>query len=170
MALRKVLPGRNMLPQLPGKRLLGSSLSPDFVEQRRIQLCEYLRDLVSRPAVWSHQELVYFLDDEQRSLTLLWNFERMRKMQQMLGDMAYETQNRTDELEKELSSSRSEIHHLRDRMQPVGRIVDHRALAPQGGARGQDALCLGQRIGADGAAVGPVPVDWCQRVHSFSIR
>ena len=68
------------LPQLPPKRLLGSSIDPKFVEDRKQQLNSYLQKLVAIPNVWDNTDLVRFLDNESNAMMFIWNLDRMRKM------------------------------------------------------------------------------------------
>jgi hypothetical protein len=58
------------LPQLPGKKksLFGSSLDPAIVEERKISLESYLRQLVLLPEVWASQIFIEFLDHAQAFL------------------------------------------------------------------------------------------------------
>lgn len=72
------------LPQLPPKRIFGSSLEPKFVEERRALLEVYLQNLVGLPNVWNQIEMVRFLDTESNLLLYIWNVDRMRKMQEVL--------------------------------------------------------------------------------------
>lgn len=59
--LRDALPGVN-LPKIPGKKLLGSSLLPGFVNKRRQALNSYMQALIRIPAVWQSNHLISFLD------------------------------------------------------------------------------------------------------------
>jgi PX domain len=56
------------LPALPSKRIFGSSVSPDFVQDRRIALQSYLRKLCSCAELWRSSTLVMFLDVETSML------------------------------------------------------------------------------------------------------
>jgi hypothetical protein len=67
-------------PQLPPKRYFGSNDSK-FIEERRIQLERYIKTLVSIPQAWTRIDIVQFLDNENNTLLFVWNFEKMRKMQ-----------------------------------------------------------------------------------------
>jgi hypothetical protein len=68
------------LPQLPPKRYFGSNDSK-FIEERRIQLEKYIKMIVSIPQSWTRIDIVQFLDNENNTLLFVWNFEKMRKMQ-----------------------------------------------------------------------------------------
>jgi hypothetical protein len=69
------------IPPLPPKRYILSSNDPRFVDERKEQLEIYLKALVTISHVWSTNHLVLFLDDESGSMMFIWNFERMRKIQ-----------------------------------------------------------------------------------------
>ena len=71
----------DILPQLPPKRFFGSSNDIKFVEERRLQLEKYLKTIVSYPQSWTKIDIVQFLDNENNTLLFVWNFERMKKMQ-----------------------------------------------------------------------------------------
>lgn len=55
-------------PSLPKRKVLGSSLQPSFVEDRKQALESYLQTLVSIPEVWSCARFIEFLDDSQSFL------------------------------------------------------------------------------------------------------
>jgi hypothetical protein len=65
---------------LPPKRFFGSNDSK-FIEERRIQLEKYIKMVVSVPQCWTRIDIVQFLDNENNTLLFVWNFEKMRKMQ-----------------------------------------------------------------------------------------
>jgi hypothetical protein len=69
------------LPPLPPKRYLFSSTDPATVEERRNQLETYVRELCYLQALWTRNDLALFLNDQGNSMMFIWNFERMRKMQ-----------------------------------------------------------------------------------------
>lgn len=71
------------MPALPSKRFLGSSTDAAFVEERRIQLEKYIRNLILLPSVWTRNDVIQFLDNSTNTLLFMWNFERMRKMQEV---------------------------------------------------------------------------------------
>lgn len=71
------------MPSLPPKRYFGSSSSSKFVEERRIQLEQYLLEVVCQPQAWVRSDLVQFLDSDNNTLMFVWNFERMRRMQEV---------------------------------------------------------------------------------------
>ena len=71
------------LPVLPPKKFLGSSFDPTFLEQRGNALEEYLQSLIANSVVWTKIDLACFLDNESKSFVFLWNFEKMRKMQEV---------------------------------------------------------------------------------------
>lgn len=78
--LRKNYP-KIKIPALPPKQYLFSSTSTAVVEERRNQLETYLRTLSHIQSVWSRNDLALFLNDDANSMMFIWNFERMRKMQ-----------------------------------------------------------------------------------------
>eukprot|EP01031_Cornospumella_fuschlensis_P038095 gene38095-46290_t len=79
--LRKYYPQINF-PPLPPKRYLRSSSDPQIVDQRKEQLEAYLNGLVGVPQVWNRNDFVLFLNDEANIMTFIWNFERMRRLQE----------------------------------------------------------------------------------------
>jgi len=85
--LRKKFPDLK-IPPLPPKRYLFSSTDPALVEERRSQLENYLKTLMYIAPIWSKNDLVLFLNDESNSMMFIWNFERMRKMQDTLTSMS----------------------------------------------------------------------------------
>mmetsp|Transcript_23795 Transcript_23795/g.40515 ORF Transcript_23795/g.40515 Transcript_23795/m.40515 type:complete len:1333 (-) Transcript_23795:623-4621(-) len=113
--LKVYIPKKN-LPRLPPKKYLGSSTSSAFVEERRRLLERYLQKLVVEPACWMRSDLVQFLDNPQSILMFTWNFERMQKMQEMLGTMTVENQNQTEKLTSELENARMEVIVLKERI------------------------------------------------------
>lgn len=78
---------RLQLPKLPPKRFLGSSTDAKVVEERREQLETYLKAVVSIPQVWTRNDLALFLDNETNSMMFIWNFERMRRLQDVSLDI-----------------------------------------------------------------------------------
>jgi hypothetical protein len=86
--LKKTIP-ENKIPQLPPKKFIGSQLDSVFIEQRGKALQEYVENLVLIDSVWLRSDLVRFLDNENNTLTFLWNVERMRKMQEVLKCFFY---------------------------------------------------------------------------------
>lgn len=68
-------------PPLPPKRYLRSSSDPEIVDQRKDQLEQYLSLLIRLPQIWTRNDLVLFLNDESNIMTFIWNFERMRRLQ-----------------------------------------------------------------------------------------
>lgn len=78
--LRKKFPQLN-IPVLPPKIYLFSSTDPAVVDERRNQLEVYMKTLSYMPLIWTRNDLVLFLNDESNSMMFMWNFERMRKMQ-----------------------------------------------------------------------------------------
>jgi hypothetical protein len=69
------------LPTLPPKTYLKSSTAPEIVDQRKEQLESYLNTLVKMPQVWTKNDFVLFLNDNSNLMTFIWNFERMRRLQ-----------------------------------------------------------------------------------------
>lgn len=80
--LRKYYPNIQF-PSLPPKRYLRSSSDPEIVDQRKEQLEQYLNGLVTAPLVWARNDFVLFLNDETNIMTFIWNFERMKKLQEV---------------------------------------------------------------------------------------
>lgn len=70
-------------PVLPRKRYFGSSTEPRFVEERRQLLEEYLQTLVQIPHVWVRSDFARFLDNESNSMIFIWNFDRVKRMQEV---------------------------------------------------------------------------------------
>ena len=77
------------MPSLPPKRYFGSSSNSKFVEERRLQLEQYLHEVVRKPQAWVRSDLVQFLDSDNNTLMFVWNFERMRRMQEVRGAYCY---------------------------------------------------------------------------------
>lgn len=107
---------KSMLPSLPRKRYFGSSTEPRFIEDRRVQLEEYLQSLIKIPQVWVKSDLAKFLDNESNSMTFIWNFDRVRKMQEVLNTMTIENKQDTAKLTEELSVSRDQVSELQLRI------------------------------------------------------
>jgi hypothetical protein len=78
--LKKLYPNLSY-PSLPPKRYLRSSSDPEIVDQRKEQLENYLNSLVKLPQIWSKNDFVLFLNDESNLMTFIWNFERIRRLQ-----------------------------------------------------------------------------------------
>jgi len=78
------------LPALPPKEAklsFGSSVDPAFVAERRAQLQEYLRVLITLKFVWhANSGLASFLDDKDGTLQVLCELERLRLWEQALRD------------------------------------------------------------------------------------
>lgn len=68
-------------PPLPPKVYLRSSNDPQVVDQRKDQLENYINELVLIQQIWIRNDLVMFLNDESNLMTFIWNFERMRRLQ-----------------------------------------------------------------------------------------
>jgi PX domain len=97
------------LPALPKKRIFGSSLDPRFVDDRKTQLEEYLRELVGIKEVWASSAFPRFLDNDNNSMIFLWNFERVRRMQDMLSLMSAENKSDTEKLTAELGAAKQQV-------------------------------------------------------------
>lgn len=78
--LRKSFP-KLKIPQLPSKTYFSSSTEARLVDERRAQLETYLKSLIYMQSIWTRNDLVLFLNDDTNSMMFIWNFERMRKMQ-----------------------------------------------------------------------------------------
>lgn len=111
--LRKYFPTAS-LPNLPGKRYLGSSTDLAFIEERAKHLNGYITMLAANKEVWTRSDIVKFLDSDQHTLMFVWNFQRMRKMQHMLGSM--HEGNRAAELEDELRDAQAQVRELQERI------------------------------------------------------
>ena len=79
---------KNDIPVIPPKRFIGTSTDPKFVEERQLELEKYLKDLVLCPAAWYVIDFVRFLENNDNSLTMLWNWEKGKKVQDV---SVYET-------------------------------------------------------------------------------
>ena len=84
--LRKNFP-KLKIPSLPPKRYFASSTDPSFVEERRQLLETYLCTLVYMQSIWTRNDLVLFLNNPENSMMFIWNFERMRRMQDVSDAM-----------------------------------------------------------------------------------
>lgn len=78
--LRKCFP-KIKIPPLPAKRFFGSSTDKEFVESRKEQLESYLTTIVGIQSIWTRNELALFLNNDANAMMFIWNFERMRRMQ-----------------------------------------------------------------------------------------
>ncbi len=78
--LRKCFP-KIKIPGLPPKRFFGSSTEREFVDSRKEQLESYLTTLVGIQSIWTRNELALFLNNDANAMMFIWNFERMRRMQ-----------------------------------------------------------------------------------------
>ena len=134
--LRKNFP-KLKIGVLPPKRYLFSSTDPTIVDERRIQLEDYLKALIYLPTIWTRNDLVLFLNNDSNAMMFIWNFERMRKMQdvrccflvhnyvlvlfadqtftlcfielQMLSSMTVENQTETAKLNSDLTLARTQV-------------------------------------------------------------
>jgi hypothetical protein len=79
--LRKNNPGIEF-PPLPPKKLFGSSTSK-VVDSRKETLESYLQKIVRISKIWNRSDIVQFLDNDNNTMTFLWNFERMRRTQEV---------------------------------------------------------------------------------------
>lgn len=70
----------HVLPALPPKRIFGST-EADFVGERKQQLELYLQALVPLEFIWERNDYALFLDNKNSPMMFLWNFQRMRKLQ-----------------------------------------------------------------------------------------
>lgn len=83
--LRKFMLKRDM-PIFPPKRFIGSSTDRKFVEERRLELERYITALVGCPTAWNASDFVRFIDNEERTMMMLWNLEKMRRVQDVSSD------------------------------------------------------------------------------------
>jgi hypothetical protein len=115
-------PGQN-LPPLPPRRFLGSSTDARFVEDRKINLEAYLRALVSLDCIWTISDYAKFLDNKTSCMMFLWNFERMRKMQDMLSSMKYSlNEDQAEKLNAEYTEAQVEVAKLQTRLSQMEMI------------------------------------------------
>jgi len=105
-----------ILPKLPAKRYFRSSIETQFVEERRLQLQNYLSAVVLIPSAWKRSELPRFLDNESNSMIFLWNFEKMRKMHEALSTMTIENKTETAKLTNELNIAQQQVTYLQERI------------------------------------------------------
>jgi hypothetical protein len=96
-------------PALPPKTYLKSSTAPEIVDQRKDQLETYLNTLVKMPQVWVKNDFVLFLNDQSNLMTFIWNFERMRRLQDMLKSSTMENESNTAKLALDLENARSQV-------------------------------------------------------------
>eukprot|EP00753_Platysulcus_tardus_P014001 PLAT3971.1.p1 GENE.PLAT3971.1~~PLAT3971.1.p1 ORF type:complete len:1126 (-),score=393.47 PLAT3971.1:72-3143(-) len=68
--------GGSMLPAFPPKKIFGS-MAPEVVEERRILLQSYLRQLVVSPFAWQYPEFVSFLDNRSRWLGMQVRYQQL---------------------------------------------------------------------------------------------
>eukprot|EP01035_Chromulina_nebulosa_P018328 gene18328-24018_t len=108
--------GKIKLPTLPRKRYFGSSSEPRFVEERRAYLEDYLQTLAAIPLVWVKSDFARFLDNENNSMIFIWNFERVRKMQESLSSLTVENKTETVKLSEELTNCKQQINNLHERL------------------------------------------------------
>lgn len=78
--LKKIIPKKDK-PKLPQKRYVGSSSAKHFVEERRKDLESYLQALVLLRTTWNSSDFVRFIDNNENSMMMLWNLEKMRRVQ-----------------------------------------------------------------------------------------
>ena len=78
--LRKFMK-RTEIPVFPPKRFIGSSTDKEFVEERRADLERYISALVRCSTAWNASDFVRFLDNDDNSMMMLWNLEKMRRVQ-----------------------------------------------------------------------------------------
>lgn len=70
-------------PNIPPKRLFFSSNDKKFVEERRIELEKYLKLLVLCNSTWNISDFVRFIDNEENTMMILWNLDKMKKAQEV---------------------------------------------------------------------------------------
>lgn len=69
------------LPELPPKTYLKSSSDPEVINQRKQLLDNYLKSLVKIQMIWTRDSLALFLNDHKNSMMFIWNYEKMRRLQ-----------------------------------------------------------------------------------------
>lgn len=119
---------KEQMPVLPPKRYIGSSTDPSFVEERRGLLEKYIRNVILMPSVWNRTEIIQFLDNNNNTLLFMWNFERMRRMQEMLSHMTFENKSQTEKLSSELQNARDEVAILKDRISQMEMLFLQQAM------------------------------------------
>eukprot|EP01035_Chromulina_nebulosa_P024194 gene24194-31452_t len=112
--LRKLF--AEIMPALPPKRIFRSSTDPEFVDERRIQLESYLKALVGNSSVWTRNDLALFLDNDANYLMLIWYFERMRRMQDMLSSMTIMNEEEKATLNSDLTNAKRQVNKLQERL------------------------------------------------------
>mmetsp|Transcript_3185 Transcript_3185/g.4537 ORF Transcript_3185/g.4537 Transcript_3185/m.4537 type:complete len:1323 (-) Transcript_3185:253-4221(-) len=106
----------DVMPVLPPKRFLRSSTDPEFVDERKGQLQIYLTSLVANSTVWTRNDIALFLDTEANFLMLIWYFERMRRMQDMLSSMTIMNEEEKATLNSDLFTAKKQVAKLQQQL------------------------------------------------------
>jgi hypothetical protein len=116
--LRKFLPAVTM-PSLPPKSYWRSSNNPSIVEQRKMQLQDYLHSLLGMNQIWARNDLVLFLNDESNIMTFIWSVERMRRLKEMLR---LTNQDEAEKITSEFEEARKQVEQLQAKLSQMEMI------------------------------------------------
>lgn len=101
------------LPTLPKKKIVGSSLQQEFVEERRLALEQYLQQLVSIPEVFKLSAFVDFIEDKTVAHHHLFDMQvEMSRMKEL-----------TTSLSIQLQKSQSELKHATSQIEALIRRI-----------------------------------------------
>jgi len=104
------------LPQLPGKRVFGSSLEPHFVEQRRQDLQTYLQQLCKIAEVWDSKDFIAFLDDSSSFITMQLQYGKLVDYVSELEGLCHQMQSHLELYRVNLETQSSEMERLRQQV------------------------------------------------------
>jgi len=65
------------IPKPPARKLVGDTVSPEFVEERRLALHSYLQELCEIKEIWNSSTFISFLDDTSTALGIQMQYERV---------------------------------------------------------------------------------------------
>jgi hypothetical protein len=116
--LRKFLPAVTM-PSLPPKSYWRSSNNPSIVEQRKMQLQDYLHSLLGMNQIWARNDLVLFLNDDSNIMTFIWSVERMRRLKEMLR---LTNQDEAEQINSEFEEVRKQVEQLQAKLSQMEMI------------------------------------------------
>jgi hypothetical protein len=114
------------LPSLPGKKksIFGSSLDPSIVEERKVSLEAYLRNLLQFSEVWANQTFIEFLDHAQAFLGIQMHMTRFSNRIAELESFLENMQLKYTSSLRECQDAVSMVHTLSHR---VGVLEQERA-------------------------------------------
>jgi len=111
------------LPELPGKLagfggLMSSFFGPDIerLQQRRIELQAYFSMILRIKEIWHCDDLLMFLDDAKRTLSLQAHFARMVKMTEALAIETYNQNAQNRQLTSQLRVASSQVTETKARL------------------------------------------------------